>query len=396
MAADGGGEFRLRCAACEDGGEGEAEVLALRDGAREAGADGAVVYAPAIKQRAGGGEDSGFRHARGAGVARELAARVAQAGEGEAVAAAVLLALGQFFLGRGINRPFRIDSAATQFSRTSGFFGLHLTQGGVMGMLTFLLIALTYDMKKIWRWLPTIVSAVGAILSGARAASLGLAVAITAFFAIRGRRFIVFGMLAGTVFVVCGFTLLYLTQPKRFENLIHLKDGRWPIWRTSWQVALDHPLIGTGGSDQFQTAYKIAYPKVVPDIRSEFPAGAPHAHNTQLSHAAEHGLPFAILWLVMLVTPLLSLWRQRDTHPEVFRAAVGLVAVALFFGQFEKLDGECSRVLWTGLGLLLALASHAPSAIQQSAISRLEHAPADLSDGDNRRPSAFHSQSLSQ
>lgn len=275
-----------------------------------------------------------------------------------AVGAAVLLALGQFFIGRGKNRPFRIDSAAMPFSRTSGFFGLHLTQGGVMGMLAFLLTALTYDLKKPWPWLPSILAAVGVILSGARAASLGLALAITAFFALRGRRFILFGVLAGTVFVVCGLTLLHLTDPHRFRNLIHLQDGRWPIWKTSLVIVADHPLIGTGGSDSFREAFRVTYPSVVPDIPPEFPKGASHAHNTQLAHAAEHGIPFALAWLFLLGVVWLHLWRRRHDHPVPFQCGTALIVMTLTFGQFEKLDGECSRVLWTGCGLLLALLSH--------------------------------------
>ena len=117
-------------------------------------------------------------------------------------------------------------------------------------------------------------------------------------------------------------------------------------------------MFGTGGGEKFREAYRDTYPRIVPGIPSEFPAGAPHAHNTVLALAAEYGVPFALIWLALLAVAVAGL---RHAPPEVWRAGLGMAIVALAFGQFEKLDGESSRVLWTGLGILLAL-RHGPGA----------------------------------
>lgn len=274
------------------------------------------------------------------------------------VTLSTLLVLAQFFIGRGRNRPFRIDPSGTAFSRTSGFFGLHLTQGGVMAMLFFLAPALA---ERGWRsrgaW-PTLVAAgLCNILSGARSALIGLAAGWFFMVAARGRRHLLLALVGSMLLVSAGLMVLFTTQRERFDRLVQMEDGRWPLWKTSLVIIADHPLIGTGAS-HFRETFRVTYPSVVKDIPAEFPKGADHAHNTQLAHAAEHGIPFALAWLIMLGTVWLHLWRHRHEHPLLFHSGTGMIVMALTFGQFEKFDGECSRVLWTGAGLLLALLSH--------------------------------------
>lgn len=273
------------------------------------------------------------------------------------VLASLVVALGQFFIGRGRNRPFRIDPAGSSFSHASGFYGLHLTQGGIMGMVLFILSALSHGLPAPLRWGSCLAAIIGMLLSFTRAALLGLAAGIFAALAVRGRRYLVASLALAVIVLGGGLTAFFMLQPERFQKTLAMQDGRWPIWRTSIQVMVDHPLVGTGGSHGFREAFRQSYPEVVPDIPPEFPNGAPHAHNTQLAHAAEHGIPHAIAWLALLGASLMGLWQQRHDHPVAWQSGVGLAAFALVFGQFEKIDGECSRTLWTGLGILLALSA---------------------------------------
>jgi O-antigen ligase len=186
---------------------------------------------------------------------------------------------------------------------------------------------------------------------------------VSAGIAARGRKFLVAALLTGFLLLTLGFIILKILQPERFDHLLALKDGRWAIWRTSIEMVGNNPWLGAGGSDLFQAQYREIYPHVVPDIPSEFPQGAPHAHNTLLSYAALHGVPLALAWLAMVACPCLWLWRRRFDHPKLFQATIGIVVMALIFGQFEKLDGATSRVLWTGLGLMVALMSARPSPV---------------------------------
>lgn len=274
------------------------------------------------------------------------------------ITASALLALAQYCIGRGRNRPFRVDPEGIAFSQSSGFFGLHLTQGGLLGLVFFLVPAVVMDgWRSRWAWLGATAAGIAVLISGARSAVLGFSAGLVAMIAARGRRHLLLGVVAGSLLVGVGLLVLFATQRERFDRLIQLKDGRWPIWRASIAVIAEHPLIGTGGTTSFRAAYRDIYPSVVPDIPTEFSDGAAHAHNTQLSHAAEHGLPFAFTWLVLIGSVWLHLWRNRHENPGAFQCGTGLIVTALCFGQFEKLDGECSRTMWTALGILLAYCS---------------------------------------
>lgn len=270
-----------------------------------------------------------------------------------AIAASCLLALAQYTIGRGSAKPWRVDPAGQRFFNSTGFFSIQLTQGAMAAMVGVLLGGMAAGLLPWWRRTGQAAAALAVMICGARAALLAFAAAVAAMVAaLGGRRRLLLAAGIGAVLLALALGLLALTQRQRFDDLLALRDGRWPIWRTSLAVIAEHPLMGTGGGAGFREAYRAAYPRVVPDAPSEFPDGAPHAHNTALAFAAELGIPFAVIWFALLAVAVLGL---RGAPPEVWRAGLGLGVVALVFGQFERFDGESSRVLWTGLGILLAL-----------------------------------------
>jgi len=267
------------------------------------------------------------------------------------ICASAVLALAQFFIGRGEAKPFRISPSGPRFFKGTGFFGLHLTQGGVMGIYFFLFMGISAWTSPRWIWFGRIASGIAVAICSSRAALVGMGVAVTAFIAARGRRHVAIAAGAAIGLVLVGGLVLYATQPRRLASMLEMRDGRWPIWHTSWHLVTEHPLLGTGGTPAFRTAYAQAYPLVEPEIPSEFPKGAPHAHNTLLALSAELGVPYMLLWLALLGCCLRGL---RIGDPRLWRAGVGVVTMALAFGMFEKLDGETSRALWLSLGMLLA------------------------------------------
>jgi O-antigen ligase len=276
------------------------------------------------------------------------------------IVAAVTLALVQYVIGKGGEKPFRIDPNGPRFFQSTGFFSIQLTQGVVMGLLCLLVGGLAIQVNGWWSRLAQGAAAIGVVICGARAALLGFAVAVSVTIAVRGKRYLWLACGVGLSLLLVSALVLRLSQPERLQGMLAFEDGRWPIWHTSLHVISQSPLLGAGGSLGFKAAYEAAYPVVEPNIRNEFPGGAPHAHNTQLSQAAEHGIPLAVLWLIMIGLPL---WYLRHSDPKLFRAGVGMATMALIFGQFENLDGEASRVLWTGLGMLLALRHATPEAV---------------------------------
>jgi O-antigen ligase len=269
-----------------------------------------------------------------------------------AMVASCLLALAQFTIGKGGGGPWRIDPQGLRFYNSSGFFSIQLTQGVVAGMVCLLVGGLAAGQPGWWRRTGQVAGAAAVAICGARAALLGFSCGIAGILAARGRWWLLAAVAAGLCLLATSLGVVALTQPQRFDDLLAMRDGRWPIWRTTVAVIAEHPLLGTGSGSGFRAAFREAYPRVAPGVPQEFPDGAPHAHNTPLALAAEHGIPGALLWAAMLVAALAGL---RRAPPVVWRAGLGMAIVALVFGQFEKLDGESSRVLWTGLGILLAL-----------------------------------------
>lgn len=261
------------------------------------------------------------------------------------------LAFTQFGVGCGDTKPFRVDPDGPRFVRGSGFFGRHQTQGALMGMYFFLFLGITAWAGAGWIRAGRIVSGAAFLVNGARASLVGMVVAVAAFIAVRGRRHLLLAGVVAISLLVIGGTILYATQTKRFNLMVAMKDGRWPIWNTSVEVITQHPVFGTGGISGFKVAYAEAYPRVESRIPDEFPKGVPHAHNVFLAYAGEFGIPFVLLWLALLGV---CLFRLRGGDQRQWRAGVALVALALTIGMFEKLDGEASRVLWLTLGMLLA------------------------------------------
>jgi O-antigen ligase len=276
------------------------------------------------------------------------------------IVAGVCLALAQYVIGKGGGKPLRVDPNGPRFFQSTGFFSIHLTQGAVMGMLCLLVGGLAVNIKGWWCRIAQGAAALGVVICGARAAWLGFVAAVSITVAVRGKRYLWLAGGIGLSLMIVAFMVLRLSQPERLERMLAFDDGRWPIWHTSVHVIWQSPLLGAGGSPGYRAAYEAVYPLVEPNIPNEFLGGAPHAHNTQLSQAAEHGIPLAVLWLIMLG---LSLWYLRRSNPTQFRAGIGMATMALVFGQFENLDGEASRVLWTGLGMLLALRHETPTEV---------------------------------
>lgn len=292
----------------------------------------------------------------GAALARRWSVRLLLFSTG----AAVLVALGQFFIGhQGSARPLRISPGGTRFGHGTGFFAIHLTFGVMMMMM--ILVALggalrTWSGWRTWGWILGGLATVGLVFSMGRLSFVGIAVGGAALVAAFGRRYFLRAVLAGLAMAMIAGVVLATLQPTRFEKMLRFEDGRWPIWKTSVTMAAQHPVVGIGSSRAYRSAYLDLYDVVNPSIPNEFPKGAPHAHNAFLSLVAEHGLPAVVLWLALLVVVLRALHARVATHPQTWRTGAALVAGFLAAGLFEHLagDGESCHALWTLLGACLA------------------------------------------
>jgi O-antigen ligase len=275
-----------------------------------------------------------------------------------AAAASGLVGVLQFAVGYDQDaKPLRIGHGGERFHHSSGFFSIHLTQGVVLAAVALVATCrpLWHSIASAWRQVALAAGVVAVGVSGGRLAFLGLGAGWTVGLMARGRRFAVRGVLAGLAVGAVAVLVMAISTPDRLRSTLALQDGRWPIWRTSLAIATAHPVLGTGGPVAFRTEYHARYAGLNPEIPDEFPEGAPHAHNSLLALAAEHGLPAVALYLFLLTAVAVALWRLTGGGPEG-RTAMGLIALFVVAGQFENLAGQNvpSQCLWTLLGLLAA------------------------------------------
>lgn len=243
----------------------------------------------------------------------------------------------------------------------TGFQNLHISQGVVL-MLAALLFAAAGPLGLLPRQAGAaggLLATLGVVLATARLAYCGLAAGSIALVGLRSRRAMlaVLAVVAGVGGVVLAVLLVW--QHDRTLRALHGDDGRWLIWRTSAAIVQAHPLVGTGGPEGFKAAYNLTFVQVNRGKTNEFPEGAPHAHNSLLSIAAEHGLPAVVLYLGVLAAVLHRLFRSRATAPEAWRLGCAVVSAVLVAGLFENLAGHAAPadMQFACLGLCLACAA---------------------------------------
>ncbi len=97
------------------------------------------------------------------------------------------------------------------------------------------------------------------------------------------------------------------------------KDDRLVFWRGAYDLALEKPILGHGPFS-FRQAYA--------PHQEELLQSADHPHNFFLKLAAEYGVLFMLVWVVLLLELLWRFWRgEKDSEAKVlFVAAAGGLA----------------------------------------------------------------------
>lgn len=309
-----------------------------------------------------------FRHARTRNLALSLLLVTASA--------ATLIGIAQFIIGQGDDHPLlaklHIDPAGPRRQAAKGALPTHLHHGFAMAMAA---LALWYALPPGARWqrrIGVLVTLGGVISSASRAALAGLMTGIALAETSNGwRRALRAGVVLGLL-AVASLGGLIATNPERVQRMLRFEDGRWPIWRVSAAIASERPWFGTGGTKTFRARYAELYPRLVPDIPDEFVArggaGAPHAHNSFLALAAEHGVPAALLHLALLAWLAVAAWRARDRLGPGTRLVLAAIAAAMVGGLFENYAGNSTAIyaLWLPVALGFSLRA-ADSTVVQTA-----------------------------
>lgn len=125
--------------------------------------------------------------------------------------------------------------------------------------------------------------------------------------------------------------LLPFLGTERFQRLVDLNSGtgftRLQLWRSAWQMALDHPLLGVG-PDNFLYAYRSQY--LLPAAWQE--PNLNHPHTWLLDWWTRLGLPGMALglawWGVGIAALIHRLRRVPPTQPALAALWLGLLAAA--------------------------------------------------------------------
>jgi O-antigen ligase len=123
---------------------------------------------------------------------------------------------------------------------------------------------------------------------------------------------------------------------ERFQRLLDFSQGtgflRLNLWRSSWQMALDHPLLGVG-PDNFLYAYRSEY--LLPAAWQE--PNLNHPHNVILDWWTRLGLPGLALASVLLAAMVRRLWRclHLDLDPALALGFLAATAAALAHGLID-------------------------------------------------------------
>lgn len=125
----------------------------------------------------------------------------------------------------------------------------------------------------------------------------------------RSRRPLAWLAAAALVFVLA---LLPFLGTERFQRLLDFSQGtgylRLQLWRSAWQMALDHPLLGVG-PDNFLYAYRSAY--LLPQAWQE--PNLNHPHNWILDWWTRIGVPGLAVAVGLFTLGFYRLWRAAST-----------------------------------------------------------------------------------
>jgi O-antigen ligase len=146
------------------------------------------------------------------------------------------------------------------------------------------------------------------------------------------RRLVFLAAIAGAGVVL----LAPFVGAERFQRLFSLTEGtgflRQQLWRSAWQMALDHPLLGVG-PDQFLYWYRSDY--LLPAAWRE--PNLNHPHNLVLDWWTRLGIPGLLLGLAWLGTGLAGIfsWLRRGTQRPLALGLLAASAAALTHGSID-------------------------------------------------------------
>ncbi len=221
--------------------------------------------------------------------------------------------------------------------RPQGAMGHYMTYSGLLVLVVCAAVARLLFSRSDRGWpavvLPALVVAL--VITFTRSAWVGTCVAIGLLFTLKDLRLLA----VLPVVVAVTFALAPDALTHRFYSMFDLKDptsrDRVAMLHTGLNMVRDHPLTGVG-PNMVQPLYpQYRDPEAVQPLN-------PHLHNVPLQIAAERGLPALAVWLWMMGTLVVGLWRSLHASRYRFLAAAAIAAIGGMMGAglFEYNFGD--------------------------------------------------------
>jgi putative inorganic carbon (hco3(-)) transporter len=130
------------------------------------------------------------------------------------------------------------------------------------------------------------------------------------------------------LFLLAALAMVPFLGTVRFRNVASLASGtgflRVNLWRSAWQMALDHPLLGVG-PDNFLYAYRSGY--ILPQAWME--PNLNHPHNWLLDWWTRIGIPGLVLGISFWLSTASGLLRKVLGAGRLSALAVGALAATI-------------------------------------------------------------------
>jgi O-antigen ligase len=246
----------------------------------------------------------------------------------------ILYALGQHFLGiPAIYKPLFYEDSG----RISGYFGHPNQYGGCISIIFIMNICLAlYQNKRFFYYSPFLLA--GLVFSGSRSYWLGVIVCFLVLLALaRSFKMILkYLVIAALVIAFIMVTVPWFSQ--RISDSFSLEKNVYRLnnWRISWNIFLQHPLVGVGSGmlPSYLEPYK---EKGLIDFTQ-------HAHNMFIHELAEGGLPGFIIVIGTQLYFCIKYFRVQNSASDPLLKAISLgVALSslnlLVAGIFEHTFG---------------------------------------------------------
>lgn len=228
----------------------------------------------------------------------------------------------QHFLGFTFRPDLELIPASGGFYRAWGNFHNTLTYGNLFAPVSVFLLTLSAFARRNSQQL--ILAGVGLLAAGAtvmtysRGSIVALAVGIILFALLTIKRsrktaLLILGVsLAGFLALAPSLLDRFLSSPEsRSSAQVSVREmsiSRPTVWRTSWRIVKENPLLGVGPGN-FRLAYESAADSTQVVMFS-------HAHNDVLNVAAYAGLPTALVYTLLWLVVCLGVYRVARSPEE--------------------------------------------------------------------------------